>query len=59
MIDESDSQRRLKQVNHDRFDMQRCSTTMVDRSLLMVKASTPNTVTKYDNLTVPKMLREC
>ena len=58
MIDESDSQKRLKQVNHDRFDMQECSTTMVGRSLIMVKHGTPNTITRYDNLTVPRMLRE-
>ena len=59
VVDEADRQKRLKQMNSDRFHWQACSTTMVGRSLIMVKASKPNTVTKYDNLKNLKMLREC
>ena len=60
MIDESDSQKRLKQVDHDRlcFEMHKCLTTMVGRSLVKVSYGPPSTVTRFDNLTVPKMLRE-
>ena len=58
IIDELDSQKRLKQVNHDRFYMQKSIITMVGRSLIKVRYGRPNTVTSYDKLTFPKMLRE-